>query len=86
MSLEALGRGAGAAVQLAEGGRGEQVPVADDLVDDVRLGRVERQRRVAHVLGGVKRAIGERGVERAQVDEAGGRHVAPAAEAARVAR
>src|SRR5918997_1169429 len=51
---QAARRDARTAVQLAERRRGEQVAVADDLVDDVRLGRVERHRGMADVLRGVK--------------------------------
>ena len=50
----------------------------DDLVDDVRLGRVERARRVAHVLGRVEDAVRERAVELAQRHQPGGGHVAEA--------
>jgi hypothetical protein len=46
--------------------------VADDLVDDVRFGRVERLGRVADVLRGVKDAVGQGAVELAQGDEARG--------------
>jgi hypothetical protein len=49
--------------------------VADDLVDDVRLGGVERLGRVADVLRGVEDAVGQRPVELEQRDEARGRVV-----------
>ena len=65
-SAQAVGRLAGQPVQLRERRRGQQVPVADDLVDDVRLGRVERARRVAHVLGRVEQPVRQRPVELAQ--------------------
>jgi hypothetical protein len=53
--------------------------VADDLVNDVRLGRVERLRRVADVLRGVEDAVGQRAVELAQRDEPGRRVISEAA-------
>jgi hypothetical protein len=58
----------------------QAVAVADDLVQDVRLGRVERQRVVPDVLRRVEDPVAERAVELAQRDEAGGRHVAEAGE------
>src|SRR3954466_15867055 len=48
----------GGAVQRAERGRGEEVAVAEDLVEDVGLGRVERDVGVADVLGRVEDAVG----------------------------
>ena len=63
MLAQAPGGDAGQAVQLAERRRREQMPVADDLVDDVRLGCVQRDRGVANVLRRVKDAIGQRAVE-----------------------
>jgi len=59
-------------VELGEGGCGEQVAVAEDLVDDVRLGGVEGHRRVPDVLGGVEDPLRERAVELAQWHEPGG--------------
>ena len=52
--------------------------MADDLVDDVGLGRVERLARVPQVLRGVEGARPEVGVELAQRHQPGGRAVAPA--------
>jgi hypothetical protein len=46
--------------------------VADHLVDEVGLGRVERTGVVADVLRGVKDAVGERPVELVKADESGG--------------
>ena len=57
--------------------------MADDLVDDVRLGRVERLGRVADVLRRVEDAVAERAVELAQLDQAGRRVVARSRSAAR---
>ena len=73
LSFRRVGRRAGEAVQLAERRRGQQVAVADDLVDDVGLGRVQRHGRVAHVLGRVEAAVGERAIELLE------RHQSPAA-------
>jgi hypothetical protein len=75
---QAVGRFAGEPVQLRERRRGEQVPVPEDLVDDVRLGRVQRHRGVAHVLRGVEDPLRQRAVEVAQRHQPGGRHVAEA--------
>ena len=44
----------------------------DHLVDDVRLGRVERAARMAQVLRRVEHAVGERAVELVERDEPGG--------------
>ena len=49
--------------ELGEGGVGEQRDVADQLVDDVRLGGVHRLGGVADVLGGVEHAEREAGQE-----------------------
>jgi hypothetical protein len=52
--------------------------VADHLVDEVGLGRVQRHRAVADVLRRVEDAVAERAEEVAQRDQAGGRVVGPA--------
>ena len=54
--------------------------MADDLVDDVGLGGVERLARVPEVLGGVEGAAAQVGVELAQRHQPGGGAVAPAGE------
>ena len=69
--LAALRRDAGEALDLRDVGVGEQVPVADHLVDDVRLRRIERPARMAQVLRRVEHAVAERAEEVLQRDEAG---------------
>ena len=69
--LAAPGRLAGEPLDLGDLRVGEQVPVPDHLVDDVRLGRVERAARVAQVLRRVEDAVGERAVELVERHEPG---------------
>ena len=74
-----LGAGHRLAHQPVDGGElgaGQLVGVADDLVDDVGLRRVQRLRRVAQVLGGVEDGVGEGAVEVPQRGQAGDRVVA----------
>ena len=81
-----VGRLARGPLQRGEARRAEHVRVAHDLVDDVRLRRVERLGRVAHVLRRVEDALGERAVELAQPRRArapGGRPSRSAAPGAR---
>ena len=69
-----LGAGHRLAHQPVDGGElgaGQLVGVADDLVDDVGLRRVQRLRRVAQVLGGVEDGVGEGAVEVPQRGQAG---------------
>ena len=54
---------------------GEAVPVPDDLVQDVRLGRVERHRVVPDVLRRVEDPVREGAVELQQGHQPGGGHV-----------
>src|SRR4051794_26856396 len=75
VGLDALRGLAREALELGEARAREHVPVADDLVDDVRLGRVERLGGMADVLRRVEDAMRERAVELAQRDEAGRRVV-----------
>ena len=70
--LAAAGGLAGEPLDLGDLRVGEQVPVPDHLVHDVRLGRVERRARVAQVLRRVEDAVGERAVELVERDEPGG--------------
>ena len=55
---------------------GQAVAVAEHLVQDVGLRRVERHRVVPDVLGGVEDPVGQRPVELGQRDQPGGGHVA----------
>jgi hypothetical protein len=71
---------AGRLSQSGEAGRGELVRVADDLVDDVGLGGVERLAGVAQVLGRVEDPVAQRAVEVAQPDQAGGTDIRPTGE------
>src|SRR3954447_1135088 len=57
-------------LQRRQARRAEHVPVADDLVDDVRLRRVERLRGMADVLRRMEHALAEGAIEAAQVDQA----------------
>jgi hypothetical protein len=78
VGLDPLGGEPGLALDLGEARRGEQVAVADDLVDEIGLRRVERHRAVPDVLGRVEHAVAERAQEVAQRDQAGGGVVGPA--------
>ena len=78
VGLGAARRLAGEPVELGELAVGEQVAVADHLVDQVGLGRVERRRGMADVLGRVELAVGEVAVELAHRDDPGGGDVAKA--------
>jgi hypothetical protein len=62
------------------------VAVADDLVDEVRLGGVERGGAVAQVLRRVEQAVGERAVELVDAHDARGRDVAEARQLAHARR
>jgi hypothetical protein len=75
LALDAARRLAGRLLDRGEALAGQHVAVADDLVDDVRLGRVERRGRVTDVLGRVEDPVGEGAVELAQRDEPGSRAV-----------
>src|SRR3954447_10253360 len=65
-------------VELGELRRREQVAVADHLVDQIGLGRVEGSGRVADVLRRVEYPVGERAVELPERYEPRGGHVAEA--------
>ena len=86
VGLHALGGQPGLALDLGEARRGEQVAVADHLVDEVGLGRVERHAPVADVLRRVEHAVAERAVELFERDEPGGRQVAKPVSGSRPAR
>ena len=58
--------------------------MTEHFVDDVRLGRVERLGRMAHVLGRVEGALGQRAIELAQRNEPCRRHVVEAGDRAQV--
>src|SRR5215208_1861902 len=53
----------------------QAITVADDLMDDVGLWRVERHRVMANVLRGVENAVGQGSVELKERYQAGRRHV-----------
>jgi hypothetical protein len=53
------------------------VAVADDLVDDVGLRRVQRDGRMADVLCGMEDPVSQGAIERVEGDEAGGGDVGP---------
>src|SRR3954451_1142728 len=63
---------AGEPMQLGERVRREQMPVAENLMDDVRLRRVQRHVGMAYVLRGVEAPLLERAVELAERNEPGG--------------
>jgi len=74
-------RVAAPAASVSRAKRGDElVGVADDLVDDVGFGGVERLAGVAQVLRGVEHALTQRPVELAQRHQAGGRGIRPSGE------